>query len=528
MHYGKKLFRKKKEKGTEYTTARVYAFSKEIPVLYSIYHDSTGCFAKAYYASTKNPYVPSIRGKSLTKRTRKGLHAKTVDEVIALLEMVPYARLMSEAITIDIRDSYLKKGISVTLKTLWFCLRSSLLKKTSYDDAVMVELFSGCNTISDLYPDRDSSEPIKRAVDELLEEGEEIKEMKILNMLNLVVSEAINKEYLSENRILPLIPAARNRATKRQAEVRQALTKRCFEPIEEDKMVKYLLPFCVKSSKYLAVLIRLMTGISIKEVCGLLWSDFKYNADTKVFTLCVTKFVDSSGKITHHILQDNWEKYRVLPLPIVLGKTIQARKELLIKEGLNAQVLEDYPIILPKEDLYRMKKGYRPIYCKTSSVAEKCREVVKRAEIPQLQVILPDKEGQEIEADLNNYIGDIYRTNFRDKALNLSGFDLGELHYYLGLKKPDTFSQHYCDYTNPYIQLEMARKLDRWGSRYEIRTSAQHKNRGGTYSISGIDDGVPCVYLDIKRNDKNYEPIMIQVESTHGFDVSVSSYKRKE
>lgn len=51
----KEAFAEKKEKETEYRTARVYAFSKEIPVLYSMYYESTGCYAKAYYASTKNP-----------------------------------------------------------------------------------------------------------------------------------------------------------------------------------------------------------------------------------------------------------------------------------------------------------------------------------------------------------------------------------------------------------------------------------------------------------------------------------------
>ena len=210
---------------------------------------------------------------------------------------------MSEAIIADITTNYLNTGKSVTLKTLWFCIRPVLQKNTFYDDDTMVALFSRGNTISDLYPDSDRGDAFKMAIEEQLEEGEEVKELKLLRMLNMVISEAIEQGFLTENRILPLISDAQNRATKRQAEVRQALTKRCFESPEEQKIIKYLLPLCVRSSIHLSVLIRLMSGISIKEVCGLLWSDYRYNDKIDIFTLSVTKLINSDGKITHHILQ---------------------------------------------------------------------------------------------------------------------------------------------------------------------------------------------------------------------------------
>jgi hypothetical protein len=268
-----------------------------------------------------------------------------------------------------------------------------------------------------------------------------------------------------------------------------------------------------------------MSGISIKEVCGLLWSDYRYNDKIDIFTLSVTKLINSDGEITHHILQKNWGKYRVLPLPRLLGKTIQARKEYLIKEGLNAQVLEKYPIILPQEDLNRIRKGYKPIFCKPSSVAEKCRKAINVAEVPRLQVVLPDKEGNEIETDLNIYNGDIFRTNFRDKALNVAGFGLDELNYYLGLKRPDTFSQHYCDYTNQYVQLQMARKLDRWAEKYEFGIKTECSGMSAAKAIRGIGDGVPCAEIEIVKNEADNDSITIQVESMHGFNMSVSSYK---
>ena len=55
-----------------------------------------------------------------------------------------------------------------------------------------------------------SEKIIQNAVAELIEPGEEKKELQLLKMLNVVVAEAIKQGYLSENRILPLLPAAKN------------------------------------------------------------------------------------------------------------------------------------------------------------------------------------------------------------------------------------------------------------------------------------------------------------------------------
>lgn len=523
----------KVKKEPDYSSAELYAFSREIQISYALYHDTNGCYAKAYYAATKNTHLPAVRGKALTARVERGLRAKTAVQVIGSLEKVPYSKTMSEAITADIKAHYLNAGEQVTLKTLWFCLRNELQKSTSYDDDMMAVLFSRGNTISDLYPDRDRGDAFKKAIEEQLEEGEEVKELRLLKMVNLVISEAVNRGYLSENRILPLIPAAQSRATKRQAEVRQALTKRSFETVEEERIVKYQLPLCVKSSIHLAPVIRLMAGIPIREVCGLLWSDFRYDDKIDIYTFSVTKFVDSNGKIIHHVVEENWEKYRILPLPTLLGRILRARKNYLKKEGLDDQVLEEYPIILPRENIDHMRKGYKPVHCKPAAVAEKCRKAIEAAEIPEFRMVLPDRDGNDIETDINSYNGDIYRTNFRDKVLNEAGFELDEMNYYLGLKKSDTFSQHYCDYTNPYVQLIMARKLDRWLSRYDSRKQADDKRSTATGTIKGIGAGVPYAEIEAVRDaavssEAGSEPITIRVESTHGFRIAISSYNQKE
>lgn len=514
-----------------YSTAELYPFTKEIYISYSIYPEENRFYGKAYYAATKNTQIPMTRGKALTARVEKGLRAATRKEVIEAMEMIPYSISMSKAIMTDITEKYLNEGKSVTLKTLWFCLRESLMKNTSYDDEVMRKLFSENKAISDLYPDRVSGETIRKAISAQLEVGEEVKELKLLRALNIIIDDAIKKRYLFENRILPLLPAAQSRASKRQAEVRQALTKRSFETIEEEKVIKFLHTRYKETSIYLAVAIRLLTGISIKEVCGLLWRDFEYNCITEVYKLSITKFVDNHGKQISHAFEENWEKYRVLPISNTLGTMLLSRKRFLVKMGLDDKTLEDYPIIMARENVSNMLKGYKVEYCKPALVAQKCREVISKAEIPQHMIILPENDN-EIETDINSYNGDIFRTNFRDKSLNEAGFGLDELHYYLGLKKPDTFSQHYCDYTNEYVQLIIARKLDRWSAKY-LKTSLRQNLKGkvkdfNEMSFEGIEDGVPCVELRVNYNEASHpDPVLIEVASEHGFKVAVTACEQR-
>lgn len=518
----------KKKTENVYATAQFYPFSKEIYVSYAIYPDERGYYGKAYYAATKNTQVPEIRGKSLTTRSEKGLRNKTKEEIIAALEFLPYESKMAAAIISDITKNFLNAQKPVTLKTLWFCLREDLLKSRLYDDETMRRIFSGRKQLASIYPTLAVCEDIKKAIAEHFKDGEEIQELRLVKQVNLIIDAAIKKGYLSENRVFPLLPIAQNRASKRQAEVRQALAKRSFEAIEENKIIRYLMTRYRENSVYLAVAIRLLTGMSIKEVCGLKWDDFRYDEGTKVYKLAVTKFVDNNGKLISHALEDNWEKYRVLPLGEAVSQMILSRKRHLVSMGIDEAVLIEYPIIMAQERIDHIRKGYKAEYCKPPVVAGKCREAVSKAEVPEHIIILPES-GTEIETNINSFGGDIFRTNFRDKVLNDAGFGLDELNYYLGLKKPDTFSQHYCDYTNDYVQLIMAKKLDRWMDKYSERqnTQADNKDIPSKFTTNGIGGGVPSVEIEVLNLHEAIDRmITIDVETEHGFNVIVTASKR--
>ena len=79
----------------------------------------------------------------------------------------------------------------------------------------------------------------------------------------------------------------------------------------------------------------------------------------------------------------------------------------------------------------------------------------------------------------------------------------------------------------------MARKLDRWLSRYDSRKQADDKRSTAMGTIKGLGDGVPYAEIEAVRDvatssESVREAITIRVESTHGFRIAISSYNQKE
>ena len=54
-----------------------------------------------------------------------------------------------------------------------------------------------------------------------------------------------------------------------------------------------------------------------------------------------------------------------------LGKIIEERKEFLMRKGIAAEVLDEYPIVLGREDFNNILKGHRSEFCKPAFIAQK-------------------------------------------------------------------------------------------------------------------------------------------------------------
>lgn len=189
------------------------------------------------------------------------------------------------------------------------------------------------------------------------------------------------------------------------------------------------------------------------------WGDF-----------CKTKYCDYYHfKVTKQMAEKNKEKeelkspfkYRIVPIPSFLSEILlKQKKEMHLTYRLSLDELEKLPIVIPSINEYED-------YCLANNLYLKSKKALKQgAEISEK--IISYTESDKTEAtDLNSYNGDFYLSNFKFHALNDAMMTTGEVAYILGLAPVDTFSRHYCDYTNPFIQKMLVEKLNDWFSLYK-------------------------------------------------------------
>lgn len=148
-------------------------------------------------------------------------------------------------------------------------------------------------------------------------------------------------------------------------------------------------------------------------------------------------------------------------MPVVpeLASMLKERKEYLLRKGISEKDLLNMPIILENEKRKRR-------FCRPQIAAKTCREIISAAGIAPNIVKLPDEKQGTINTDLNAYYGDIFRSNFRYRATHTAYMDKGETNYVLAIEAPDTYSEHYLDFVNDFVQLGIANKLHRWAERH--------------------------------------------------------------
>lgn len=518
---GKKISKKEKTSNE----AQPFYFTKEIVISYLIYKDkkTKKPYGKAYYAETKDIKDTSVRGMSISKRVEKGLRAETEEKVIQKLDKVPYYKEMEGIIREDLKRNFFTQEIidsgdvNYSIKTIYYYLRNTLKGKDSFNDEFAQEIFRPekselCNICLNNISRREILELVQSDFDE-------DDELEVLTTLNIIIREAEKRRIVNDNIVEPLLPSAKRRLSERQKEVRRALFKTSFEPDEEKIVFNEFYKNAVRYSINLGALIRLLTGASKRDVCALTWNDLKENK-MGFFSLSITKYIEESGKIKSYASKEKLSrKYRAIPLAKVLAKRIIERRNYLVKEkGIDLQQLKEYPIVLPKEEYSYIVEGGKPRFCKPSVITRYAMKVVKKVIKEPQYAILPGEEGEEeVATNLDEYNGDILYSNFKNKTYNIAKLGEDEIAHYVGIKKPNTFSEHYCDYENDLVQLMMYKKINRWTNKYldEEEASLLEKDK---CIITGGDNNVACVELDVDCNSK----LALIIEAESDFKVITS------
>lgn len=464
-------------------SAERYDFSKEIKICYTIQSGRKGRYAgKAYYcAILRDDEANRQIGKRLTDIIEKGLRAKTVQEVLSSIEWVAFDERVTQHIVGDIQSFYAGAMDTLSLKTLWFCCRDMLLKKNNYDEELAKELFcSGDQQLAGLCPGVASASGYLDKMANLFGSEPAGVQLKYWRLLELIISIAVERGYLRYNQLSAIVHTFSAKATQEQQEVRNALVKKTFSIEEEEKILQFIcaetkIQFGPRLAKRyeaeswcLAGGIRLFTGMAVRELCALTWSDFVQIESVKAYQLLITKFVSSNGTFDTQTKPGDWKKFRRIPLVPVLAEMLLERKRYLqLVCSCSEEALAEQPIILAKEISKNEKLGSGTVFCKPRIIAEKCKRIVAAADIPEQLLSLPDESNQKV-TDISKYQGDLFQSNFKYRANHTCALRRGEINYILGIEPPDTFSRNYCDYTNDLVQYAMAQKLQRWVALHSV------------------------------------------------------------
>ena len=508
----------------------IYQFSNEITLFYTTHRDKHNVFVgEAYYRGKTAPENTVDRQAWNSPATQKGLRCQDQESLISKLENVPYIDSIYPYIVGDMMDYCNERLENCSLKTIWFCCRNRLLTRRDYRDEIARNiLFSPeKNTLSALYPADASDEDYRNAMQAVIPEGS-LAIVKYWQQLNIIMKSAEESNFIHTNPIPALLPEISNRASKELRNLRNMLTKKTLTFEEESRILAYVreesdtafgprkaMRFEADSTLLLGP-IHLFTGMSTREACALTWGNFETIPGLNSYRLLVYKFLSDDDTVIYHSESNACRKIPAAPL---LADILASRKTYLkAMHGFTEAELQHLPIITPdnKKTATVLSK---PSFCKYDVAIRVCRGLIEKANIPTQELILPGNGDETIVVDMNKYQGDIFYSNFKHRANHICSFTRGELSYVVGNKAPDTFSQHYCDYTNDLVQYGMVQKLNRWTYMHEanVRNTVQSTSEISTFARN------TTVHSDRKKNHYNAVSITLSsLQEVHGSYIDVS------
>ena len=285
-----------------------------------------------------------------------------------------------------------------------------------------------------------TADDIIDALDSFIPDRSESLNAKILRALYGIFEEIRIKRLLKEN-IIGKFLADELRVSTALSHLRQAYVKKIFSLSEFRAVYEAILDkLRYGNSEYIGVLIKLLTGLESHIVCALTDSEFTTCRSYAFHQLDIYKQAAGNGSDILTLLSD--DDIRRFPCMPILAERI----DLCVKSkpGLLVQCTDS------------SKKG--SLTMKPSALDSCAKDIIQAAGIKGVELSISADDNTGLELDLAKYKGDIFRENFRYWILN-SGFNTDEIAYLLGNKRPTTFGNYYCDFSNDATQFRLYSKL---------------------------------------------------------------------
>ena len=531
-----------------YNTDGKFPLTKDIDITLNLYETADGQYrARAYYKYKSARYGKSVRKKpnrSNSKESNRQLirteyyetDASCPEEIHARIKKWALKDDISNLITRDVEELFRSHPEKMTLHTAWYCNRQELISRyLTYDDNLAIQLFFGeSRNLSDLPLQDVSEEKIMGALKLAAPSAED--DQKYRRLLDLIFRVAVSRGFLDTNPLTPTKTSMAEECKKAMRQLRDALTKESLEYDQIFKIVKFLLepigeqgvPRAVKESCWLVPLIRLCTGMPLREICALRVKDLHEIGGMGAYQLYVTRLVNDQNEFVPITNYRFIKQYRKVPCVSLLSGVLLQRLEYIQQQyGVTITDAMEQPLIYSEEPgIKRVGRKRATLHCTIRQARKVSVEALKKAEIPAKVIDLLDGEASFSE-DLNTTRNDLFYSSFVHHANNICGISEGQLCYIVGRKGHNCFAEHYVDYRNDFVQLDIIQRLDRlWEQVCKAwRNPLICKDAEGIYSadhtITAAAAAGHLAHIDFSFvPETSYETgdITIRIECSHGVE----------
>ena len=499
-------------------------FTDEVHLFYTESAGNEGC--RRVRAFVKDPSSSEKMTMYQTQKSVRNIPAEDVKEWV--LTVYPYAETEYQgqrySIRHEISSAYQKvlKPHDVSLKTFiyFFPECDSLIgNNTDFNDLMNGEIGS-------LTADQIRNDAVDRILSERYQsyEGERAK-YELKSILSAILDLAVKNGYAFTNDIHDAVEAVSNEK-RAMYEVRNALVPSYFRrDVMKDLFGVSSKKYLGGDSRYLAILIKLTTGLETASVVALQWQDLKEvkKFGGSFYQLFIRRSASFDGN-SFHPLQKR-EAYRIIPVPDLLGQYIKMERDHQMQNlGIdNIRQMASLAIVGGGAD--HCINGITMIYS-PSQINHLCRTVLKQY-IDKEEIQIPINETEFEQIDLRSYNGDIFRSNFRHFALSDCAYEKDELDFLTGNKPDSTFARNYCDMENDASQYRLYIKQNRFArllQECKEGASIERITKGNFFSSTPDPDH--CTELDFTvENAAQLQNILAYAQ--HGIDVDTVKIKKE-
>lgn len=333
-----------------------------------------------------------------------------------------------------------------------------------------------------------------------------------LSLISDVLDFAIEKKHSNIN-VIDECEAEKesfDNQNKYAAQVRAALVKKSFSMAELQKLYDCIVSNLHRKSDgylYLGLLIRLLTGLSSREVCALRYKDFQKVPGYQFYQLHVYAKVTHNSKGIEPFRKA--VEFRCIPCSGILATAISVfcERKALCQDDYIISDKKEQTIVYPTNPKFLDRLG---------------ATVLKELKIgEELSVSIPDKEKGRRTLDLHKFEGDIFRSNFQYIASRQGKLNADEIAYVRGIARATTFGIYYCDYSSSRAQAVLHSKIQRLDALFikgkvlvnEISSISDNEN----HKFAGT--GRIPIQLDISVMPDEQGRAVVDISSMYGVSV---------